>query len=123
MPAAGAWAAVRELHFRSAMDKKMQSTSSLDGDDDVDVAASGVAVSAIEGERAAAAAHDNHSRAAHNSRADFMRRVHDALGVSLAAARDVRFGMRAQAAAAAAHNTLLMPGIFTSSSTARARTT
>ncbi len=61
MPAAGAWAAVRELHFRSAMDKKMQSTSSLDGDDDVDVAASGVAVSAIERERAAAAAHDNRS--------------------------------------------------------------
>ena len=50
-----------------------------------------------------------------------MRRVHYALGVSLAAARDVRFGMRAQAAAAAAHNTLLMPGMFTSSSTARAR--
>ena len=52
-----------------------------------------------------------------------MRRVHYALGVSLAAACDVRFGMRAQAAAAAAHNTLLMPGIFTSSSTARATAT
>jgi hypothetical protein len=103
MPAAGAWAAVHELHFWSAMEEKMPLTSSLDRDDDVDVAASGVAVSALERERAAAAARDNRSWAARNSRADFMRRVHDALGVSLAAARDVRFGMRAQAAAAAAH--------------------
>ncbi len=43
------------------MEEKMPSMSSLDGDDDVDVAASGAAVSAIERERVAAAAHDNRS--------------------------------------------------------------
>ena len=58
--------------------------------------------------------------AAHNSRADFMRGVDDLLGVGLLAARDMRFAMGCAHKQRLQQRTLLIPGIFTSSSTARA---
>jgi hypothetical protein len=58
--------------------------------------------------------------AAHNSRADFMRGVDDLLGVGLLAAREMRFAMRCAHKQRLQQRTLLIPGIFTSSSTARA---
>ena len=56
--------------------------------------------------------------AAHNSRADFMRGVDDLLGVGLLAARVMRFAMRCAHKQRLQQRTLLIPGIFTSSSTA-----
>ena len=58
--------------------------------------------------------------AAHNSRADFMRGVDDLLGVGLLAAREMRFAMGCAHKQRLQQRTLLIPGIFTSSSTARA---